>query len=485
MDAMADAAPAFDYAPFTNQNYEIKRRRTYRAYDALQSNPFTKRGTPFSKSFFGESYGDANDFQRAMRRGLRFKGKGSYFEPNAQIGSLFRRGGEWLGNRFGHASAGRSLGAAASKFLGFGAYDTPMSGNDLVTSLPGGGSQQQIGTVGDESGDLIVRNTEFIGNITATYAGVGAGASPFTVVTYQLNPGLQATFPFLSQIAQCYELYDWIQLLFQYKPLSGEMNASSNSLGSVIMCTNYDPDGNVFLNKIQMENYSYANSTKPSCGAVHGVECKSGSGVTDMKYTRAGMSSRDKIFTDIGSFQVATEGVPFASAGTMVLGELWVTYTVKLSRPNLFNSLLGQGIMQDMFTATCLSASSSISNVVASGQNLIGGLLAPNAAGTAWLYQFPKSIVAGTYHVSFVFESTAVGGANNVIVCGGSSATILTNQSTPDGAPQPGTNDKISVMVIVKVTGPGQDLSFYLNAPATTTYNVKCIVMQVNSNAVY
>lgn len=491
MQAMQDEPGILMAQPDFNAPINYQPRRYISAYNALQSNPGTARGTPWSRSFFGANWAAANDFQRAMRRATRFRGDGAYFSKNPFMADAFRAGGSWLGERFmpgAGGAVGRELGARASKFLGFGAYDTPMSGNDLVTSLPGGGSQQQIGTVGDESGDLIVRNTEFIGNVTATWAGPGAGSSPFAVTTYQLNPGLVQTFPFLSQIAQNYELYDFVQLLFQYKPLSGEMNASSNSLGSIIMCTNYDPDGAQFLNKIQMENYSYANSTKPSCGAIHGVECKPGSGVTDMKYTRAGTSSRDKIFTDPGSFQIATEGIPFSAPGSSILGELWVTYTVKLSRPNLFSSILGNGILQDMFTAQGAAGTSLLTNVQNNPTNLIGGTIGGIAPGFFW-YTFPSWVVAGTYMIYARLSATPPTGQQDTFISTPLqlNMTVLESVIAPNDIPilVPNNNNNTSLYCVVKITGSGAAIQFALTNVFTPPVKFELMVMQVNSAANY
>jgi hypothetical protein len=68
-----------------------------------------------------------------------------------------------------------------------------------------------------------------------------------------------------------------------------------------------------------------------------------------MKYVRTGTTTRDKALTDIGLFQLATEGIPFPSSSkvgdTLVIGELWATYTVKVSRANLYSSLLAYNVL--------------------------------------------------------------------------------------------------------------------------------------------
>jgi hypothetical protein len=171
---------------------------------------------------------------------------------------------------------------------------------------------------------------------------------------------MEQTFPFLSQLAQNFTLYEFQGLLFEYVPTSGEYGASaSNALGKVIMATQYDPDAPSFNSTIAMSNYDYAISVKPSECAVHGVENHPNQRPLGMQYVRSGTSTKDLAFTDIGNFQIATEGIAFAGAGTAILGELWVTYKVKLSRANLYGALLSKNVGMDLFYISANSTSTT------------------------------------------------------------------------------------------------------------------------------
>jgi hypothetical protein len=244
------------------------------------------------------------------------------------------------------AVRGWDKGGQISKIMGMGDYDDEISSNQIVEDTPHNNPQQNMhhAVVPDDnlSGDMCYSNSEFIGNIYATCP-AGVQTSPFQIRKFELNPGLIETFPFFSQLAQNFELYTPLGMLFQYKPTSGEFgNNTSNSLGKVIMATNYDPDANDFPNAVVMENYDYANSTKPSQGAIHGVECAEGQRSTNSLYVRTGISAKQKIFTDIGNFYLATEGIPFGSSETeqtALVGELWVTYSFKLSRSKLYQAI--------------------------------------------------------------------------------------------------------------------------------------------------
>nr|QKV51118.1 putative capsid protein [Crucivirus sp.] len=236
---------------------------------------------------------------------------------------------------------------------GMGDYG-PVTSNAIVTGVPQNSQSVPVHTAAvsnmTDSGDITISHKEFIQNISIIASTAGQVSSQFSIQTFQLNPGLQHVFPFLSQIAQNFTLYSMQGLMFSYKPTSGEMGINSQQLGKVIMATDYDPQAVPFINSIQMENYQFANSAKPSIGQVHGVECKRTESMLDMKYVRTGSTTRDLTLTDIGLFQLATEGVPFPTATqqgtTVVIGELWASYTIKLSRANLYGSLLGLNIQQ-------------------------------------------------------------------------------------------------------------------------------------------
>ena len=256
------------------------------------------------------------------------------------------------------------------------------------------------------------------------------------------RPGLLGSFPFLSQIAQNFTLYEFVGLVFEYRPLYGE-SGTSNSLGKVIMATDYDPDAKVFGNSRAMENYDYAVSSKPSVGMLHGVETARRSTATNMLYVRTGEQVRDKIFSDYGLFQIATEGIPFdpssAATATVTVGELWVSYKIRLSRATMDQSYSLSKQMIDNFIFACTTPSSGIltspiNNAVPalfdvqSGAavtsissyfdgSIIAGAILPNKknnlggaisiSGLAVTYTFPVNIVAGRFVLSMQEGSTS------------------------------------------------------------------------------
>jgi len=360
------------------------------------------------KAHFGESWKSANEIQRRNRQIMNFQGKGDYRSWLAHIsrgvgavagGAMGYMGGG-LGGLGAGAQSGYNQGGSFSKFMGWGDYGT--STNQII----GGGNkgQMSVNMGPDMSGDIYICQTEFLQNVACT--NTGAGASPFQITTFPINAGLAVTFPFLSQIAQNYTLYEFEGLIFKFNPTSGENNATSNSLGKVILATQYDPDAGAFINSVQMENYDYANAAKPSQTIFHGVETDNQQQAVNMQYIRTGTTTKSKVFTDIGTFFVATEGVPFAAAGTQILGELWVTYKIKLSRANLYGALLGQNISQDLLGGASSVAALSTGTAFRKSTNQIGMVVFPLNA-TAFSIQFPSNITLGTFLVLVRFTSGA------------------------------------------------------------------------------
>lgn len=345
------------------------------------NHPLPPRGSDQSLKSFGRNmkqikfdinYGDDlakknAQQQLATRNQYRYYGPGGYWDRIKQVGKWgLRAGGAAVGAAAAIASGnmddayikgrdGWYKGAAASKYLGMGDYT-----NQLVQGGPPGANMNISVNPLNETGDIFYSNTEFVGNIFASVP-AGPSTSTFELRKYEINPGLGAVFPFLSQLSQNFDLYEFYGLMFHYKPTSGEFgNNSSNSLGKVIMVTNYDPDAKDFRTAIEMENYDYASSCKPSCTLVHGVETDPTQRATRMLYTRDGPSSKNRIFTDIGNFYVGTEGIPFGGAGAQraLIGELWVSYGVRLSRSKLYETL-GEGVLYRIQT---MSATSSVWN---------------------------------------------------------------------------------------------------------------------------
>lgn len=456
-------------------------------------------GTPASKAFWGptkaeawRAYQSGEDPNPWLRRKMyHYYGPGDYrswakYIPRA-IGGLAGGAASWmrgagLGGSVEGAKAGWDQGANFSKnFLGWGDY----SANQIVDS--GAGTNQQI-TVNRDSltDDIYMCRTEFIGNVTASNS--AAGASSFQITKYSLNPGLQQSYPILAQIASNFELYDWEGLIYQFKPTFTENAGTSNNLGKVIMATNYDVSAPDFISAVQMENYAYANSSKPSDGMIHGVETDNQHQFGNMLYVRTGQVSRDLSFYDLGNFYVATEGIPFTSGGTQILGELWVTYKIRLSRMQIVNSQLLNTAQHVFLSGTSSAAALTTGTTGSKSGNSFTPIVFP-VSSTSFQLQFPRDISLGCYQVLVQFASgatvfTTQTGAvpSNRVNC----QTYLPGLGLPGGTtallgPQTvvGTTSNVTILICfyVYVNAPNQnqatvDINVSAALTATTTWRM-------------
>ena len=251
--------------------------------------------------------------------------------------------GQYLGNKNFGQEAGAYLGDKGSDWInkqarsigsmvtGRGAYNKT---NNLIKSKMLNGVPQ-FSSSKDETGALTIRHREYVTDINATNA-------LFEIRKFALNPGMASTFPWLSQIAASYDEYDMNGLIFTFVSTSQSSNTANNSLGTVIMCTNYNASAPTFPNKVQMMEYDSAQSARQDRNQSHGIECdpKKSSGF-EILYIRNDTPAigQDIKTYDLGNFQLATSSVMGSSAlGTVYpvqVGELWVTYNVTLRKPKL------------------------------------------------------------------------------------------------------------------------------------------------------
>jgi len=246
--------------------------------------------------------------------------------PYGRRGYTRKRKRSFSGSKRTRARRGfrRGNGTRASRQFatarGFGAYhyknNVLMSGGSLLPIIKNSGA------------GFIVRHREYLGDISGTEA--------FTLAQYPINPGQRQTFPWLSLIAQRFEQYEIQGMVFEFRSMSSDTGTtSSNALGTVIMGTDYDSLDAPFSGKQEMENHEFSNSSKPSASFLHPIECARGQSTITRLYVRpAGLpANADLRLYDLGLFQIATQGMNSAGVGTS--GELWISYQIKLLKPQL------------------------------------------------------------------------------------------------------------------------------------------------------
>lgn len=203
-------------------------------------------------------------------------------------------------------------------------------------------SEPRFSSAGDETGALTISHREYITDIYGNSLDGGVPI-PFVNKSFEINPGIEASFPWLSQVAQNFEEYSIKQLVYTYKSTIQDVNSANGQVGSVVTATQYNPSRPDFTNKMVMMEYAHAHTTKAVDTNIHGVEADpaKNSG-PEGKYVRAGdVPINEDIKTyDLGKFQLAVCGTPTVLAD-LPIGELWVDYTIELRKPKLFT---GQGL---------------------------------------------------------------------------------------------------------------------------------------------
>jgi len=222
------------------------------------------------------------------------------------------------GNYFGDfgAGLGRDAGNWISKIFGMGDYR--IKKNSLM--------MYNAGPPAFGSGSTEIMHREYLQDISSS--------TGFSIQAFPINPGLEGTFPWLSVIAQNFECYELLGLVFEFKSTSATAVSSTNTaLGTVILSTEYDSINPPFASKQEMEAHEFTVATAPSGNVLHAVECDPRSSVLPQLYLRSSVnpSGTDIRLYDMGTFYIATQGMQAVST----IGELWVSYHVRLLKPQL------------------------------------------------------------------------------------------------------------------------------------------------------
>lgn len=259
----------------------------------------------------------------------RLRGKGGYtYSSPGPWGKAGRFVGRALGSAYGGSSLGRlgeQVGGLAhyiGRIFGSGDYVTspnPVKYNILVNDA-------QVPQFGSMPNQIHVRHREFLGDIL-TSGTIGA----FRIQNFAINPGLPASFPWLSQVCGAtFQQYRINGMVYEYRTMSSDsLNSTNTALGSVVMATEYDSTDTVFTNKSEMENTEFGVSCKPSCNMMHAIECDRRQTSISEQYIRNGAPppNADIRMYDLGRFSIATVGFQAANVN---IGELWCTYDVTL-----------------------------------------------------------------------------------------------------------------------------------------------------------
>lgn len=299
---------------------------------------------------------------RKRRRTYRRKGyykrrrTGSYRSPrNAVVyPNIVGLGGYGLRKNYGRELGGM-LGEGVqglASALGFGGY--AVKSNTLLDMVDLGQSPPAVKN--SRNGEAtIFQHREYVKDLY-TPANPGGGATlptPFSIETFNINPGNSNLFPFLGPIAQNFQTYEIRGMLIELKTLSSEYTTNM-AMGSMFVATEYNTYKTPPTDKRSLENMEYAMSCKPSSSCLAPIECSPVNSVQTHLYVASenNYGQGDERFSDLGQVYIGTQGCP---GWAQPVAEIWVTYEIALYKPILnmgLNSSQGAHFQLQQITNT-------------------------------------------------------------------------------------------------------------------------------------
>lgn len=309
----------------------IKPRRQYVKKEYQASRAYGSPGIPYEVSrpnpdqFWSiKKWANTPQYWQKRYWRRRITGRGTYrMDPEQSFG---RRWGGYLGSKLGEFAGG----AAHAAFTGLtGLGDYKVRRNVFMT-----GNLPKVTNI-SESGGNTIRFQEYLCDII-TSGTPGA----LDIQSWMINPANPDTFPFLSQVAMNYEQYVIEGMLFAFQSRSADaLNSTNTALGSVMFATQYDVMDAPFQSKADMLNYEFSTSCKPSENCMHMIECEPRQTTINELYTISSNSvptGADPRLYFLGKLSVGTIGFQAAAVN---IGELRVTYQVRLLKPKLYVTL--------------------------------------------------------------------------------------------------------------------------------------------------
>jgi len=159
--------------------------------------------------------------------------------------------------------------------------------------------------------------------------------------TFQVNPGLAKSFPWLSTTASQYEQYRILSLKYIYVPF---VNTSTN--GTIMMMMDYDASDPVPATETQFMDHPGAVSCSVWESLTFVCDPKSMHAIGPRKFVRPCAVAGDVKTFDSGVFYLATDNV----SSNEPIGKLYVEYSVEFFIPQLNPTIYKSSTITDFST---------------------------------------------------------------------------------------------------------------------------------------
>jgi hypothetical protein len=252
----------------------------------------------------------------------------------------------------------------------------------------------------------------------------------FAANTFLLNPGNPILFPWMSRIAALYEEYEFLGLIFEYRKTSAfAVGTTSSAMGVVVIATDYDVEDANYTTKRAMEAAEYACSGAPYDTFIHPVECDRRRNVLGKEYVVPGATTVAQLPGDprLSAYGMTTVAAIGQQASGTAIGELWVSYHIRLSRP----------ILEDVSTTSFtqhIQGSSTVGGVATINSNsTVGSGFTTTTIGSGTTSILQLSVPASSPLIggTFLINLRAVSNAN------ASGAWVVPSQSGSSGGSMP------------------------------------------------
>lgn len=255
--------------------------------------------------------------------------------------------------------------------------------------------------------EVVVEHTEYLQDIT----GLGTSAYPGDPVRFFANPGQVRSFPWLSTLAQNFDEYKFDKLELTYEPAVG------TDADGKLLCT-FDPDvldefpdtkQELLQARVQLDAMPWNRSKLVVPADL----------LSEYRFVRPASvpTGADQHVYDAGVFNLCAPGAPAA-----MIGEVFVTYKVRLRTPN------GGAIMEGQSTVTGPTVAAPMGTAISNAANLhvvwsTGTQFTIDTPGTYYLED--NALGTGFTAVQNIAVDGVAVGPTNVVTAGVSAFTTV------------------------------------------------------------
>jgi hypothetical protein len=391
------------------------------------------------------------------------KGHGGYAEDIGNFaGKAIGKGIDWVSDK--------ALGWISTLFGGNGDYaaNEAPERNSLL-----GGSIPRISNGGKGGpGSLIYSHQEMIANVQSS--------SGFQISSYQINPGLPQSFPWLNGMGGMFQRWRLRGMIVIFKSLVNAYGGADVN-GPVLLSTRYDTNTPAPVSIEEAANSEFAVMGNPMKDIWMAIECDPKSVMfNNLKIRETGVPAGDtQQAYDHCIVDVMNSGQADAS---ITIGQIWVSYEVELDLPIDVN-LTNGAVTCDHFQLSTVSTTNPLGSTrTATTTSTLGG----SCSGTT--YTFPSWVTAGEWFLVLTHAASTTIAANPTANVGVNCTrlTVFSSGSGPDlwnnqGAWNTAGNSAITLLLI-SVTAPAPTVVFSL-ASGSALYG-DLFVMPFNGNMV-